>query len=150
MKHNKLIILLFLLSTLAACKKLDTGLKNPNSVDPSLANVDLLLNNVQLSFTSVYTTASDVGGALTRQQIMYGPLYRNAYSPESFDGIWGSAYNGAIVNINTLIPLALQQKKYIQAGEAQVLKAYILGTLVDFFGDRCEVAVCPTHLILAL
>ena len=135
MKYNKLIILLFLLSTFAACKKLDTGLKNPNSVDPSLANVDLLLNNVQLSFTSVYTTASDVGGALTRQQIMFGPLYRNAYSPESFDGIWGSAYNGAIVNINTLIPLALQQKKYIQAGEAQVLKAYILGTLVDFFGD---------------
>ena len=135
MKYNKLIILLFLLSTFAACKKLDTGLKNPNSVDPSLANVDLLLNNVQLSFTSVYTGLSDIGGQLTRQQVMFGPLYNNAYSPESFDGIWGSAYSGAIVNANTLLPLALEQKKYVQAGIAQVLKAYILGTLVDNFGD---------------
>ena len=135
MKYNKLIILFFLLSSLAACKKLDSGLINPNSVDPSKANVDLLLNNAQLSFTGVYTTASDIGGQLTRQQIMYGPIYNNVYSPETFDGIWGSAYNGAIVNINTLLPLALQQKKYMQAGMGQVLKAYILGTLVDYFGD---------------
>ena len=126
---------MFLISTLSACKKLDSGLKNPNSVDPSLANVDLLLNNAQLSFTSVYTTASDIGGQLTRQQIMFGPLYENAYSPETFDGIWTSAYSGAIININTLLPIALQQKKYVQAGEAQVLKAYILGTLVDYFGN---------------
>lgn len=135
MKYYKLIIPIFLLSSIVACKKLDTGLVNPNSVDPSLANVDLLLNNVQLAFTGIYTTASDIGGQLTRQQIMYGPLYSNAYTPTTFDGMWGSAYNGAIVNINTLIPIALQQKKFVQAGIAQVLKAYIMGTLVDYFGD---------------
>jgi Starch-binding associating with outer membrane/Susd and RagB outer membrane lipoprotein len=135
MKYNKLIILVFLLSTFAACKKLDSGLKNPNSVDPSLANVDLLLNSAQLAFTSVYTTASDIGGQLTRQQIMFGPLYSNAYTPTTFDGIWTSAYTGAIVNINTMLPIALQQKKYVQAGIGQVLKAYILGTLVDYFGN---------------
>jgi hypothetical protein len=135
MKYYKLAIPLFLLSTIVACKKLDTGLINPNSVDPSLANVDLLLNNVQLSFNAVYTRASDLGGQLTRQQIMYGPLYSNAYTPSSFDEIWGDAYNGSIININTLIPLALKQKKYVQAGMAQVLKAYIMGTIVDYFGD---------------
>jgi hypothetical protein len=135
MKYYKLIIPIFLLSTIVACKKLDTGLNNPNSVDPSLANVDLLLNSVQLNFTYVYTRASDIGGQLTRQQIMFGPLYSNAYTPSSFDGIWGNAYNGSIVNINTIIPLALQQKKYVQAGIAQVLKAYIMGTLVDYFGN---------------
>ena len=135
MKYNKLIILIFLLSTFAACKKLDTGLQNPNSVDPSLANVDLLLNNVQVTFPGIFNTASDIGGQLTRQQIMFGPLYQNAYSPTTFDGIWNSAYSGAIIDVNTLIPLALTQKKYIQAGIAQVLKAYIMGTLVDYFGD---------------
>jgi hypothetical protein len=40
-----------------------------------------------------------------------------------------------IKNINTVIPLALQQKKYKHAGIAQVLKAYTLGSMVDFFGD---------------
>lgn len=135
MKYTKLIILVFLLSAFAACKKLDTGLKNPNSVDPSLANVDLLLNNVELAFKGVYSDASDIGGQLTRMQIMYGPLYSNAYTPTTFDGIWTSAYTGVIANANTLIPIALQQKKFIQAGIAQVLKAYTLGTLVDYFGD---------------
>lgn len=135
MKYNKLIILVFLVSSFSACKKLDTGLQNPNSVDPSLANPDLLLNQVQLSFTGVYTRASDLGGQLTRQQQMYGPIYQNAYTPTSFDGIWGNAYSGVIINSNTLIPIALQQKKYIQVGIAQVLKAYTLGTMVDYFGD---------------
>jgi hypothetical protein len=135
MKYNKLLILIFLLSTFVACKKLDTGLQNPNSVDPSLANVDLLLNNVQLNFSYVYTRASDIGGQLTRHQIMFGPLYSNAYTPTSFDGIWGNSYNGIVINANTLIPLALQQKKFMQAGMAQVLKAYTMGTLVDYFGD---------------
>lgn len=135
MKYNKVLIIVFLLSTLGACKKLDSGLINPNGVDPSQANVDLLLNTAQLSFTGVYTGASDYGGQLTRQQQMYGPLYNNAYSPESFDGLWSGAYTGAIININTLLPIAQTQKKYVQAGIAQVLKAYILGTMVDNFGD---------------
>ena len=135
MKYNKLFILFFLLSSLAACKKLDTGLVNPNSVDPSLANVDLLLNNVQVTFPGIFNTASDIGGQLTRQQIMFGPLYQNAYTPTTFDGIWNSAYSGAVIDINTLVPLALQQKKFVQAGIAQVLKAYIMGTMVDYFGD---------------
>lgn len=135
MKYNKLIILVFFISTLGACKKLDSGLVNPNGVDPSQANVDLLLNQAQISFTGVYTGASDYGGQLTRQQQMYGPLYNNAYSPETFDGLWSGAYQGVLVNINTMLPIALTAKKYTQAGIGQVLKAYVLGTMVDNFGD---------------
>lgn len=135
MKYYKLIISIFLLSLFTACKKLDTGLQNPNSVDPSLANVDLLLNNVQLAFTGVYTTTSDIGGQLTRQQIMYGPLYSNAYTPSTFDGVWSTAYSGVVVNANSLIPLAVKQRKFVQAGIAQTLKAYTMGTLVDYFGN---------------
>ena len=135
MKYSKLIIIVFLLSTLGACKKLDSGLVNPNGVDPSQANVDLLLNQAQISFTGVYTGASDYGGQLVRQQWMGGPLYNNAYSPETFDGLWGGAYQGVLVNINTMLPLALNSKKYTQAGIGQILKAYVLGTMVDNFGD---------------
>lgn len=135
MKYSKLIILILSLSILAGCKKLDDLLVNPNSVDPSLANVDLLLNQAQISFTSVYTSASDFGGQVTRQQQMYGPLYNNAYSPTSFDGIWTTAYTGVIKNADALLPIAIKQKKYIQAGIAQVLEAYTLGTMVDLFGD---------------
>jgi len=135
MKNNKIVIFLLLLTSLGSCKKLENGLINPNGVDPSLANVDLLLNTVQLSFTGFYTGSSDFGGQLTRQQQWFGPLYNNGYSPESVDGLWIGAYQGVLINANTLLPLAINQKKFFQAGIAQVLKAYVLGTLVDNFGD---------------
>jgi hypothetical protein len=135
MKYSKLLILIFSISTFSACKKLDNLLVNPNSVDPSLANVDLLLNQVQLSYRSFYSAASNYGAQLTRQQEMFGPLYNNAYSPTSFDGIWTDAYTGVLKNADALIPIAIDQKKFVQAGIAQVLKAYTLGTLVDDFGD---------------
>lgn len=119
-----------------SCKKLDSIIDNPNAVDPSKANVDLLLNGVQVNFVTVFNVLSDYGQEVTRQSTMTGgTAYNNAYSPTSFDFVWISAYTGVIKNSNVLIPLALQQKKYIQAGIAQVSKAYTLGSLVDFFGD---------------
>ena len=134
--NKKILAIAVLITTLfAGCKKLDSLIDNPNSVDPSSANVDLLLNGAQLSFKNTYTDLSDAGASLTRQQQMYGPLYNNAYTTTSFDGTWSSAYTGVIKSTNAVIPLALQQKKYIQAGIAQVLKAYTLGSLVDFFGN---------------
>ena len=135
--YKKILTLsIFVAALSAGCKKLDTIIANPNTVDPSQANVDLLLNGVQSNFVGVFNNLSDFGQAVTRQQAMTGgPLYNNAYSPTSFDGTWINAYTGVIKNANAIIPLALQQKKYIQAGIAQVSKAYVLGSMVDFFGD---------------
>ncbi len=136
MKYLKIIIAIIFVSALGGCdKKLDRLLPNPNNPSPSTASVDLYLNQAQLSFTGFYTAASDFGGQLTRQQVFFGPLYSNGYSPNSFDGTWTTAYTSIFKNINALLPLASQQKKYIQSGIARVLKAYVLGTLVDDFGD---------------
>lgn len=136
MNYKTIFIGILLVGSLGACrKKLDSLLVNPNNPDPGSADVDLYLNYVQLNFISFYNTASDYGGQLTRQQVMYGPLYSNAYSPNSFDGMWTTAYAEVIKNADALIPLAEEQKKYVQAGMARVLKAYVLATLVDDFGD---------------
>lgn len=136
MKFKFTIYGALLLVLISSCnKKLDTLLTNPNLPTTTTADVDLYLNQVQLSFTGFYTGASDFGGQLTRQQEWYGPLYANAYSPNSFDGLWSNAYSSIIKNADALIPLAQKQKKYIQSGIARTLKAYVLGTLVDDFGD---------------
>jgi hypothetical protein len=135
MSYKKLLAIGLFVCSFSACKKLDNLLINPNSVDPSLANADLLLNDAQLNLTGVFTSASDFGGQLTRQQIMYGPLYNNAFSPASFDGMWTNAYTGVVKSVDALLPIALDQKKFIQAGMAQVIKAYVLGTMTDCFGD---------------
>lgn len=136
MKFKYTIYGALLLVLISSCnKKLDSLLTNPNLPTTTTADVDLYLNQVQLSFTGFYTGASDFGGQLTRQQEWYGPLYANAYSPNSFDGLWSNAYSSIIKNADALIPLAQMQKKYIQSGIARTLKAYVLGTLVDDFGD---------------
>ncbi|MEK7200244.1 MAG: SusD/RagB family nutrient-binding outer membrane lipoprotein, partial [Bacteroidota bacterium] len=136
MRHLKIILILALFSTSVACnKQLDSLLDNPNAPSASTADVDLLLNTVQLSFTGFFDGASNIGGQLTRQQTWFGPLYTNGFSPNSFDGLWGTGYTSIIKNANALIPLAQAQKRYISSGIAKVLKAYTIGTLVDDFGD---------------
>ena len=136
MKYLKLSFWVMLIFFVSSCtKKLDQLLVDPNSPTPDAADVDLYLNTVQLNFRSFYSTASDYGGQLTRQQTWYGPLYSNSYQPVSFNGMWGSAYTGVVKHVDALIPIAEEQKKYIQEGMAKLLKAYVMATLVDDFGN---------------
>ncbi len=136
MRNIKFIIILALFSTSVACnKELDSLLDNPNAPSVNTADVDLLLNTVQLSFSGFFDDVSNTGGQLTRQQTFFGPLYSNGFSPNSFDGLWTTGYTSIIKNANALIPLAQAQKRFTSSGIAKVLKAYTLGTMVDVFGD---------------
>ena len=116
MNYKKIYVILTIafLSAFTACKKEFNGyLNNPNSPSPTTADVDLYLNQVQVSFRAFWTRASDLGAQLTRQQYWVGPFYRNGYTPASFDDEWTSAYTGVIANADALIPLAQSQKKYV-------------------------------------
>ena len=136
MRYLKIIIVTALLTTTVACsKQLDSLLNNPNGPSLETADVDLLLNTVQLSFAGFFDNASNDGGQLTRQQAWFGPIYQNGYSPNSFDGYWNTAYASIIKNANALIPLAQKQNRFIASGMAKFMKAYALGVLVDAFGD---------------
>ena len=116
-------------------KKFDGMLNNPNSPTPDAANADLYLTQAQLSFASFFDGASDYGMQLSRQIVMYGPTYQNAYTPQGYDGLWSTAYTGLFKHANALIPIADAQKKYVNVAMAKILKAYALMTLVDMFGD---------------
>lgn len=136
MKMKKIFILVLSVSLLGSCtKKLDELLVNPNGPTPESANADLYLTQLQLNFAGFFNGASSYGMELTRQIVMYGPTYQQAYSPQSFDGIWNTAYTGVFKHANALIPVAESEKKWIAAGMAKTLKAYTLITLVDMFGD---------------
>lgn len=133
---KKIFILVLSVSLLGSCtKKLDELLVNPNGPTPESANADLYLTQLQLNFAGFFNGASSYGMELTRQIVMYGPTYQQAYSPQSFDGIWNTAYTGVFKHANALIPVAESEKKWIAAGMAKTLKAYTLITLVDMFGD---------------
>lgn len=137
MKYIKIISIMFLFGIISSCsKKFDQLLVNPNGPTTDAADVDAFLNQAQISFSGFYSAASDLSAGLARQQALTnGNLYENSFSPQSYDGIWSSAYTGVIKHIDALIPLAEAQTKYQQLGIAKILKAYTMITLVDLFGD---------------
>jgi hypothetical protein len=158
MKLKTIIFSACLLTAFCACKKFnnsfDSLLNNPSSPTPAAADVDLYLNNLELSlgtndptlatgnFFSGYDNVANIQGVsdfaaqLTRMQaLVTGNTYFNAYTPGSFDNVWLTAYTNIFKTANTMIPLAEEKGQYIHAGIAKVMKAYTMITLVDVFGD---------------
>lgn len=136
----KYILAILILSILAgSCKKLDKDfdalLTDPNKPSATSADIDLYLNSIQLSFPSFFYDVSNNGNALTRMEVFFGPTYPTGQQPQNFDGIWTNAYASILKNADAMIPLAIEQKKYMHAGIGRILKAYTLITLVDIFGD---------------
>jgi len=107
MKRNKLIILAIALFTLGSCaKKLDELLVNPNSPSVDQADPQLYLVQAELSYASFISQTTGIGRSITRQSNFGAQTYRNAYSPQSFDGIWSTAYTGVIKHVDALVPIA--------------------------------------------
>jgi len=135
MKKKLFYSIISCLLVLSSCTDLSNNLQNPSQPVPSQGNIDLVLNAVQLNFKDFYWDLSNIGAAMTRQEVMFGPLYKNAYNAQSYDAAWQDAYQGVLVNAKTVIDLAPAQKKYGHIAIARTIQAYTLMTLVDFFGD---------------
>jgi hypothetical protein len=139
MKWKKIVYSVLAAATLSACTKIEdkfnSRLDNPNNPNPNAANADLFLTTVQGGVNGVYGTASAFGAQLTRMENFSGATYTNGYVPQSYDGIWQNAYTSVFKNANALIPIAEQQKKFVNVGMTKILKAYTMMTLVDMFGD---------------
>ena len=133
---KKIFLILITTMALSGCEKtLDKLLVNPNGPTPESANADLYLTQAQLSFGGFFNAASGFGMQLTRQIVMFGPRYDNAFVPQSYDGIWSTAYTGVLKHCNALIPIADAEKKFVAVGMAKIMKAYVIMTMVDIFGD---------------
>ena len=136
MKRNKLIILAIALFTLGSCaKKLDELLVNPNSPSVDQADPQLYLVQAELSYASFISQTTGIGRSITRQSNFGAQTYRNAYSPQSFDGIWSTAYTGVIKHVDALVPIATANKQWVNTAMAKIMKAHTLMILADLFGD---------------
>ncbi len=125
-----------LLILLASACNLDGDLQNPNEITVAGADVNLLMNAVQLDFADFYGNAAYTVDPLMRMQSMTGGFrYQTAYQPQNVDGIWSQAYRNVLTNAETLIPLATSKNLTTHVAVAKLLEAYTYITLVDVFGD---------------
>jgi hypothetical protein len=127
---------LFIALTLLVVGACDLNLQeDPNAVTASTANLNLVLNRIQLDFVTFFDQTSDSGLRLTRMLNQGDNLYGQAYQPISFNGVWTTSYANVLNDIKFLEPLAEQANFQRHLGIAKVIKAYVLMTLVDHFND---------------
>jgi len=121
----------------SACDVVELDLQDdPNAVSPDNAGVDFLYNNLMLSFAGFYNGTHNFTGRTVRQTAMTnGNTYNNAYQAVSFNGLWYNAYAGIFPDVDALLNLTDERGLTIHSGSAKVMKAYVMLTLVDVFGD---------------
>jgi hypothetical protein len=116
--------------------ELDELLENPNSVSPDKAELDLVFNAVMLDFKDFVDEVSDETMPYVRMAAMAdGYFYNNQDGPTSFDLMWETAYFDLLPDLNLIIDNATERDLTTYAGIAKTMKAYILFTLVDLYGD---------------
>ncbi|GAA4271317.1 SusD/RagB family nutrient-binding outer membrane lipoprotein [Aquimarina gracilis] len=145
------ILILGLLFTACETTELDLT-ENPNQLDRDQSDADLFLNSIQIDFGKVIERFGAIGGQVTRIDNMNGRDYENVYSPSDFNDLWSGSYqstgvpftdqnghnqtfNGILADARALEPIAAENELYQHLAIAQVIEAYIIVTLVDFFGD---------------
>ncbi len=133
---NKLLILVLVLGV-ASCNMTDLNLQdNPNAVSPDKANPNDLFNSIQLNVASFFQGTWGFTGGVTRMRHWGGGFtYNDAFRAQNFDGLWTTAYAGVFPDVDALVALAEERGLDVHAGMAKILKAYVMMTLVDLFGD---------------
>ena len=137
LKTAGLLIAMVSLVTFSSCETTNLDLReDPNALPVSAANPDLLLNKAQVQFAETIHEFGTVGSEVSRLKWMYGRNYQDdAYSASTFNGGWEDAYTEVIKNIRVMTPIAEEKGLTKHIAIAQVLEAYTIVTLVDYFGD---------------
>lgn len=113
-------------------------LDSPNSVTPDNAQAELYFNAIQLDVEDFNNSVTGVTSRLTRQLAMTGGnTYENGFSANSYNFMWNEAYANLLPDLDQLIAITESPDSKIPgySGAAKVIKAHVLMTLVDMFGD---------------
>lgn len=129
-------MVLFGVISFTSCETTELDLTaNPNALSPEQASVDFFMNGVQVQFANFVESMGYTTGQLTRLDQMSGRDYANAYAPGSFNYKWRVAYSTIMQDLQLMNTLAVEKNLTNHIAMGQVMQAYVMLTLVDFFGD---------------
>ena len=159
MKNLKIYKLLFAMAgvlSLLSCETTELDItQNPNALTPDQASVDFFLNSIQEDFVRQFEGDADfsandnwgsggnttgdgfneLGMELTRIVNMNGRNYTSVYQGSDMDDEWINCYRGIMADIRAMNPLAIEADQTRHIGITQFIEAYLMVTMVDFFGD---------------
>jgi len=121
---------------LGACETTELDLtQNPNGLTAAESSTNGYINSIQVDFGRLIASLEVEASETVRILNMDGRNYQNAFEPTRFDNEWEEAYQQIIKDSREMAPLAEEASEFYHLGMSQVLEAYIIVTLVDFFGD---------------
>ncbi len=138
MKHSLKIFCLIFIFFSGSCSltELEENLDNPNEVSVDNLDVNLLMNKIQADFGDFVALSNVPGMELSRMATLIGgDVYERAYQAQDHNDIWERAYQDVLIQIETLLGETDGTGFTMHSGSARVLKAYVLLTLVDLFGN---------------
>ncbi len=139
MKITNKIYRFFILCFLVVFNSCETTqleiLDDPDAVSLEQSNIDFFMNSIQVNTATFFESVTEEGMETTRILHMFGPLYSNAYTPTNFNFPWSLAYSDIISDIRSMTVKAEAEGAYTHIGAAQIIEAYVIATLVDYFGD---------------
>ena len=77
-------------------------LASPNALSADLADVDLLLNSIQLNYLSAMGNMHGTSAPLARIQYMFGRNYYENFSSATASSMWSSLYSGMLPDIEAI------------------------------------------------
>lgn len=113
------------------------NLVDPNALNPTQADANNLLNNIQLAYIGAQATFNNRSAELTRIDYMFGRDYFDNYGSGTMNGPWGSLYSSMLPDIAVLEALNADENIDLnfQLGMAKTMQAHLMMQLVDFLGD---------------
>lgn len=111
-------------------------LTDPNSLSPSDADPNLLLNSVQLAYRSSIITFNNNGADTGRIDQLSGTDYFNRFGGGTVNNPWIQLYSGMIPDIATIEALDSPDLDLsFHIGAAKIMQADVMLQLVDWLGD---------------
>ncbi len=137
--YKTLIVCTVLLASSCSLTELDL-LDSPNAVTAENADVNFVFNSIQIDFRDFFRDINNLTSRPVRHLGMTGGnIYENAIAPNSgvLNNAWSFAYAGLLPDLDQLIAIADDPEAKIPAyaGAGKAMKAYVLMTLVDMFGE---------------
>ncbi|MEZ4818301.1 MAG: SusD/RagB family nutrient-binding outer membrane lipoprotein [Flavobacteriaceae bacterium] len=138
MKNNLIFLFLLTISglTFTSCETSDLDLLNdPNTLTTNQAELDRLMNQIQLDFNSFVRAMGSSSGQAVRIDYGFGTTYSDTFDSGEMNGPWSTAYQSLYSNMLLAEGIAteIEENKYL--GVMKILKGYTLLTMVDFIGD---------------
>ena len=111
-------------------------LASPNSLSPDLADADLLLNKIQISFLSAMQDMQYNGAALGRISYMGGRVYYNNFGAYTVSSSWYQLYAAMMPDIAAIEGLNGEDNLLaFHLGISKAMAAHVMMGIVDSVGD---------------